>query len=215
MTISDVVLVERAGFSIAEHMQGSDFEQVLRIAVLILPAMALATITRNVSSQVFTALGVLAVCALIGVVADGADVFMTIDWVYDSIAAIIIAGFATAVILWQYTRRQILGARVLLGSAVVLTWLVSRIPAAGAVGVGSLWDKKAVDPAAIRVTLDEPSAAPSPIRRETLRLPLRIAGVPKGLRMWADVRTLEVRPGEEPGFASADQRGVGEVVCGG
>ncbi len=97
MTISDVVLVERAGFSIAEHMQGSDFEQVLRIAVLILPAMALATITRNVSSQVFTALGVLAVCALIGVVADGADVFTTIDWVYDSIAAIIIAGFATAV----------------------------------------------------------------------------------------------------------------------
>ena len=206
MTLSDVALVTAKGFPVWQYLSGLAWEQALRAALVLLPALALAAITRNVTSQIFTAIGGGVVCMffLEGFYfgSDAAQHWTALGWIYNSIVVTVVMVCCAAVVLWQYAKRATFGSRIVLGCGAALAALVPLLPSKAALAIETHGQKGIVDPFAIRIALDPPVARedePPSYRRSRfgpVRLPLRIGGVPAGFRMWADEVKLDIQSPE-------------------
>jgi hypothetical protein len=107
--VAQCVLLEEGGFRWFEYLPGLGFNLVLAAGIVLLPLLALATVTSGFGKLVLTLLGLLAAFIVLLVIA-----------ARDRLSLPIVLVFSGAAILLQYARRMALQSRLLLVSAVVL-----------------------------------------------------------------------------------------------
>jgi hypothetical protein len=196
MTLADALNLTRGGFAVSPYLPGLVWEQILRGSMLIAPALALGAITRNVATQIFTALALAAMYVFLYAtesIADPNRTWAALGWVYHSITLGLVLSCSVGIVVWQYARRTTFAARIVFGIGTLVVGLVPLLSASMAMAIQQHGSKNIVDPSAIHVALDPPMPVEDLGRgiedRPALyrfRLPLRISGVPEGYRMWAD-----------------------------
>lgn len=195
VTVVDAIVVRNYGFAISQYIPGLLWEQILVGSVVIAPALALGTITRNAAGQILTALVLAAFFLFVyAVELEPFYSWSALDWVYDSIAAGLVVAGSAGIVLWQYFKRRTYEARIVFGAVAGVVALVTLLPVSMAMAVQRSMEHDVVNPSAIHVSLD------SPIEQDVmedsttwLRMPLRVSGVPEGLRLWADQIQLNIR----------------------
>jgi hypothetical protein len=184
MTIVDGVTVASAGFSLSHYIPGLIWEQVLRVAVVGIPAMALAAITRNLTQHIFAALGLLVFFAFCADLPQR-HAWYRLEWIYDSGITALACLCGVAIVVWQYSRRKTPAARAVFGCGALAVGLFPLIPQAAAVAVQTKDSRVEIDPGSIHVTQAGPAVRPNNMPA-ALQIPLRVTGVPEGMRMWVD-----------------------------
>jgi hypothetical protein len=216
MTLSDMALVSASGFRVSQYLPGLVWEQVLRGAVVLAPALALAAVTRNATSQILTALGLgvfFTLCSSAEFGSTGASDGLA--WVYEAVTTLLLAACAATIVWWQYQRRGTAAARIVFGAAALAVSLLPLVPRSAALAMERLGSKSRIEAKEIHLTLDEPIFGPSRTLTVTaedlaqhpryLQVQLHVSGVPEGMQIWADQLEVEVRA-ENPQASSPWQR---------
>jgi hypothetical protein len=157
----------------------------------VLPAAAVAAVTRNLG-QAF--LGSLLVLILLGA-------FMSVPfrsgwngltWIRDTLAAIAVFGGSTAAIVLQYTRRRTILSRGCLAATTVLVAIVLALPPfQGAFVMQSWLSSERVSPQEARITLDShhgtaKNTAYAGEPAAYVRIPIELQNVPQGRAVAVD-----------------------------
>ena len=201
--VAQAAIISTDGFSVVSNLSGLVWEQVLVTAVITIPAMAAATLTRKMTQFAF--LLFIAAFAASGF----AIMFMfpllpfspwyleghrmgSLNWLQDVVGIALIAATAFAILFVQYMRRRTSRARLLAvtGAAVAFAafWFVPWTPA---FAVQSLLARSSET--SVRAELNRP---PSNLPRfgvsDTLDLPLRIGGLPAGTLLSCEAAIVHV-----------------------
>lgn len=207
MTLSDIVLLRAAGFQASGYLPGLIWEQILRGTIILAPALALAAVTPNAAGQIFTALALAVFLGFSSAYADARPSWVALGWIYNSATVGLLFLCSASIVLRQYARRQTFAARIAFGCSAALVVLIAWLPDSMALAIQTRESKKLVDRSAIHVALDPSIQVPRPpagtpliesrdsmdYRRRFRVLPLRVSGIPEGVRMWADEIHFEIQ----------------------
>jgi hypothetical protein len=199
------------GFSPLDHLTDLLAKQVFFSALLVLPAAALAAVTKGLARTILGGVLLWVPLALAGVLlaylAHGSS-WGGLEWIRASgVAAVAICG-AVMVILFQYTRRRTVLSRAVLAGAAVLVMLLSAAPPwQPAFGLQSWFSARQIDSQAVRISFDPRPDAPLPANASSpltlpgmtappagtrLEVPIQVEDIPAGMEVVADWTSVEV-----------------------
>ena len=169
------------------------WRQVFFAICMILPAVALATVTANLAQVILG--GAMSVPFFVGwqYLVPASD-WGGFAWIRTCAAALVILCGVAVVVTLQYTRRRTGIARISLATATVLVTAVASAPRWGpAFAVQRLFARQTVSDAAVSLTVDASASGTHPVKflgrppdYDALDIPLRVAGLPPGMRIGAD-----------------------------
>jgi hypothetical protein len=160
-------------------------------AAIVLPAVAVAAVTEGLVS-----FGLAVIAMLLVILYPGSHNSMRwgpLMWIPPALIIAVLFGTAVILLLWQYSRRSTVTARVTLGVVTIICSVVLMIPpGAWAIALASRpspyaesvrleWDKQAV-----------PSVSPAGRDFVGLKLPIRIADLPEGMLVQPDLAQLSI-----------------------
>ena len=179
------------------------WRQVFFTALLALPAVALAAVTRTLAQSILGAFLVLL----------PAGVFYSLmtnrpgrfdwgpeAWIRDSaVAAIVLLGSAGIVLLQYWRRRTALSRGALAGTAAAAVLIAALVPPAGTFGIQALVSRRPAASSAVRILIEP--AANLPLHDGNL-FPVRVAGVPTEMEIYVvRVEAVVDIPGQDPNAA--------------
>lgn len=126
LLLAQCLILIRAGFSPIPYLPGLFYDLSLLTYVLVLPLVALATVTKNFARMTLAVLGALICLVLILLVGSNASPDRVAIPYGDNIAIVLLIGICLAVILLQYRRRSAKVSWILLGVLVVLLGAFNR-----------------------------------------------------------------------------------------
>ncbi len=181
-------------------------KQVFFTIAYVLPAAAVAAVTRNLG-QVLLA-GILAYAtfaaglSLNQLIRGSWPVWGGIDWIRDCATALVAAAGTAAALFWQYSRRRTALARAALAGTAVLTILVMTAPRwSGAFAIQRLFSRERIRDSAVRISFDESRAESRLSRLMTrgddpqgvrLEIPVRVDEVPAGAALGVDQSSVSI-----------------------
>jgi len=202
IVIADSVILNANGFSLLKELPGLITEQVLITAALFLPMVALAAVTTGLVQVLLAVLIFAAIAITRSLLVFRAPLSRPVDWVGATVAVVGIASVAAAVVLWQYSRRRTVPARVIAGGGFVAVCALSAIvPFSFSFWIQSLVSNR-VDASAIQISVD--ARDPWFAHRVSLlddhvvvQAPIRVRGIPAGMVLRPDalIVTLEAPDG--------------------
>ena len=171
------------------------WHQVFFAIFVILPAVAIAAVTANLA-QVIIGVVVSAPFVAFGggwSVGQGSD-WGGLGWIRTCAAALVILSGVAAVVILQYTRRRTGLARIVVAATLVLAVAVACAPRwSPAFTVQRLFARQTVSDAAASLSVDASAIGTHPVKflgwppdYGALDIPLRVAGLPPGLRVGGD-----------------------------
>ena len=123
--IADAAILGFRGFQPLAYVPQLFWKQIVLAAVLTVPAMALAALMKNIAHFLLAAILILGAAAYLAGVADPIRApWIPMDEVRYSLAALVLALPACALVLVQYARRRTVPARIAGTAAVVLAGLL-------------------------------------------------------------------------------------------
>ncbi len=175
------------------------WRQVFFTMAYILPAAAVAAVTRNLGQVLLAGILVYATFAaglgLNQMIRGSWPVWGAVDWIRDCATALVAAAGTAAALFWQYSRRRTALARTALAVTTVLTILVMTAPGwSGAFAIQRLFSSERITASAVRISLDESRAS---IRLSRL---ITRGDRPEGVRLEIPVRVDDVPPGAALGI---------------
>jgi len=187
-----------AGLSPLEWLPALLWRQAFFSMLIVLPAVALGAVTRHFGQVVLAAIVTFVLLQAASWLLSGyryAD-WGGLDWIRSSAAALAMAAGMAAATLLQYTRRRTALARAIVAATLALWFATNYAPAwGGAFAIERLFSREAADGAAVRVSFDQlrAGARPTESGRNSndpdgvrLEIPLRVDGLPPGVRMSVD-----------------------------
>ncbi len=202
--VAQAAIISMDGFTVVSNLSGLLWEQVLVTAVITIPAMAAATLTRKMTQFAFLlfiaafAASGFAIMFMFPLLPFDAPWYLegrrmgSLNWLQDSVGIAAVGATAFAIVFLQYTRRRTSRTRLLAGTGAAVAfaafWFVPWTPA---FAVQSLLARSSETP--VRAELNRP---PSNLPRfgvsDTLDLPLRIGGLPAGTLLSCEAATVRV-----------------------
>ena len=142
------------------------WKQVFFTIAYILPAAAVAAVTRNLGQVLLAGILVYATFAaglsLNQLIRGSWPVWGAVDWIRDCGTALVAAAGTAAALFWQYSRRRTALARAALAGTMVLTILVMTAPRwSGAFAIQRLFSRERIAGAAVRISFDQSRAEAS------------------------------------------------------
>jgi hypothetical protein len=204
LLICQVAAVAAAGLSPWEWLPALLWRQVFFSIFFIMPAVALAAVTRNLGQVVLTGVVIGVILITAGPALSGSHYpdWGGFDWIRNCGAALVMAAGTAAAVVLQYTRRRTALARGIVAGTLALAAVTAYAPVwGGAFAIQKLFFQAAGDwktgrPGGLpHVSFDESRAGAHPMRygRSSndpdgvrLEIPLRVDNVPPGARLAAD-----------------------------
>jgi hypothetical protein len=182
--IVDVILLREGGFAIPSHIGGLLGLQVTMCALAFLPIITGATVTRNLGQLVLLVIGVVLCMVAIGSIQQAVPDSGMSSGPPGALLGILVFGSCIFVVIWQYMRRAVWSARVmLLGTllAIILVLVVTPyrllidrafpLPANGESAMANFdFDAGAPHSTGHR-------DVPKTQKNESIQLPLRVSGI--------------------------------------
>lgn len=184
--LADAIIVRSYGFSLAASLPGLLWSQILLFALIVVPIMALATLTSSTAQLFFSTLFVL-LAVLIG----SAFPFGPMNWILHSYTAATLTVGAVVIVVLQYSQRRTGRARF---AGILLLLVVMGglfIPLSTVASLQGRLSKQRIAASQVRVALDsERQSALRPFgsrdsttstgdRRTRIYIPLQVMDVPK------------------------------------
>lgn len=214
--IADACSVALLGLDPFEYLPGLLARHALRVAGLLLPVLAVATLTTGIPQGVVAIVAIVAVQGILStLVESSSDLMGGFEWLRFMSFYAVVAVFCLAIVIRQYATRLTTQHRPALALGCILVFFVpTRFPASVA-GLA----QRALAPQAstpVRVEFDSirtgpmAGAIPSPIFRGTnvVYLPIRFDGMPAGLQARVHRVTVELQTPEGQRWASTPTRPV-------
>jgi hypothetical protein len=199
MLAKDWFIVATLGFPLLSNITGLLLRQFAWTAWIVLPALAVAAVTRKLQEVGLVGAGLALLYALVVRKA----FWPGIEWVRDYFGMFLLLTLCIAIILWQYLRRETSKARtaVAFGSVLVIVGLPA-LPWNAAFAVQMLIQRPRIDLAQVQITTDllrarstapEGAIGPGPV---TVALPLRLKGLPRGMTVAGDGVRITIASGD-------------------
>lgn len=202
MLLAQIYMIAAGRFLLAESLPGLIWSQLLMLFCAVIPAACLASLTAGLVSFLFSELLLLAIgyvgegllransLSLFSVTQAGPD---AMQWVRDSLAAVVVAGFAAMVVFRQYKNRET-SANRLWGAAGIVTATAGFLfmPWFIALGVQTALSKQDFDGSSLSASLESVEKSIFPIRghdqigASEVSLPIAVRGVPASMETAAD-----------------------------
>jgi len=185
---AQLAIFVRDGFAVSENIVPIAWSSMLVFAVLILPAIALGAITRNIVHMVAVAI-VLGFAWFVLDLRIFGDVPYPIEWIRDSLVGVTLAGTAGVVIIVQYRFRKTTLARVTAIVGLAAGFLFHQaLPVRALAAVQSALGAGAAELSSLVLELDPPeiTGVDPPYRVEEpvrVRVPVHLEGVPSGIEL--------------------------------
>ena len=192
LALSDLTAVRAQGLS---PSAGSTWMHLLVLTALyVLPAVAIAAVTRYSGQMGLTILAIAVVTTIVMALGPGRDhSWGPMEWMHDSLLLGFLALSGAAVAVWQYARRRTSGARAALAVIAAGCYGIFLCPPSGAaVALLATW----TDPVELRSVrlCAQSSCADSTAQPLSNSLPLRLAGLPPDTN--ADLVLIRVKSGK-------------------
>jgi hypothetical protein len=181
------------------------WRQVFFTIFFVLPAAAVAAVTRNLG-QVLLAGILLCVTLAAGlgfVVGRGWVDWGGLGWIRDCGTALVVAAGTAVALALQYSRRKTALSRFVLAGTVVLAMLVGTAPRwGGAFAIQRLFSRERIGDTAVRISFDESRAGTQPTHWTTgpsypagvrLEIPMRVDNVPQGTSVGIGSTSVSLR----------------------
>jgi len=202
------------GFSPAEHLMDLLAKQVFFSALLVLPAAAIASVTKGLARAILGGILLWApfavATAMLALLAHGTS-WGGLGWIRATgVAAAAMCG-AVIVVFLQYTRRRIILSRSALAGAALLVMILMAAPPWQPAFVLQSWlSAKQISKQAVRISFDPRQDAPLPANASSpytlpassalptgarLEVPIQIDDIPAGMEVVADWTNVEVEGG--------------------
>jgi hypothetical protein len=193
--IAQTVVFVRDGFAVSANLGAVAWSNALVFFVLILPAVALASLTRSISELLVAGIGG-AAAALVGFGSQD-SVPGDIAWVRSALAAVTVAAAAAAVVGIQYSRRHTtLGRLVGVAAGVFALVVFLAVPVRLLTLVQQTVGPDQIDMSGVQVTMGRPIVRLADPRfrsdRVGLVLPFQVSGVADGVGMQMDAVALSL-----------------------
>lgn len=178
-----VLLLHHAGFSILSNLGPLFLMQFTLPIVLLVSALALASLTRNLP-QALLGMGILVVVLIIGLWIDSISSHMMGDSpaFLDTVELLLIFGSITLVPVWQFARRKTWASRIIVAASVGAATVLSLIPFGGR--VEQSYPVLAAKDARVQFAFppipesqDNPSNLRSVTSETALSIPVNVSGV--------------------------------------
>lgn len=205
LLVVQCVTLSSVGISPIDWLPALLWRQVFFTILYLLPAAAVASVTRNLGQALLA--GILmaaagwAVAALL--IIPEYPTWGALDWIRDCGVALVVAIGASAVLWMQYARRMTVVSRGVLGAVLVLAVATAFAPRwAGATAIQRLVRTEHVSDSQVRLSLDQSRAEERPHRwgsgssdpkGERLFLPVRISDMPEGAALAVDWHEVHVK----------------------
>ncbi len=195
MIVADTVILRANGFSIFKELAGLAAEQLLITTALLIPMVAIATLTTGLVQVVLVVLIVWAAAIFRSFVFMGSALPGPADWVNTTAALAGVALVASLVIVWQYSRRKTAIARAFCAAGIVVVVAIgARIPLRMAYAIQSRMTNR-IDASSIQIN---PAGQDVWIVHRvatrddfvTVLPPLRVTGIPPGMILRPDALTM-------------------------
>ena len=203
MIVADAVILHANGFSIFSQLGGLAAEQLLTASAILIPMLALAAVTTGLVQVVVVVLIFLAGAIFRSFVFMASALPGPADWVNTTVAATGTLLVASAVIVWQYSRRRTMIARWFGAAGLVLVLAITaRIPLRMAYAIQSQITNR-IDASSVEITpvLQDTWMVRRLAARDdfmTVQPTLSVTGIPPGMILRPDALTLTF---EAPGGA--------------
>ena len=197
--------VAHAGLSPWRWLPALFWRQVFFFVFLVMPAVAMAAVTRHFGQVALAAIGAFALVAagVFELAQNGVPDWGGYDWMQTSGAALVMAAGMAAAILLQYTRRKTALSRGILAATLALALLLMvYVPVGGAaIAIQSLFSRQAIPDSTLRTSYDasRTGAHPTETSRNSndpegvrLEIPLRVEGVPADEPIAVDLTSVAV-----------------------
>ncbi|HEY1207411.1 MAG: hypothetical protein ABSH46_14510 [Bryobacteraceae bacterium] len=181
------------------------WKQVFFTITYVLPAAAVAAVTRNLGQVLLAGILVYATFAaglsLNQLIRGSWPVWGAVDWIRDCATALVAAAGTAAALFWQYSHRRTALARAVLAATAALTILVMTAPRwSGVFAIQRLFSRERISDSAVRISFDK-SRASSRLSRWTTH-----ADDPQGVWLEIPVRVDDVPPGAAVGIDQSSVR---------
>ena len=195
MMVADAVILRANGFSVFKELAGLAAEQFLITTALLIPMVAIATVTTGLVQVVLVVLIVWAAAIFRSFVFMGSALPGPADWVNTTAALAGVALVASLVIVWQYSRRKTAIARAFCATGIVVVAAISaKIPLRMAYAIQSRITNR-IDASSIQIKPAEQDTwvVHRVAMRDdfvTVQPPLRVTGIPLGMILRPDALTV-------------------------
>jgi hypothetical protein len=217
--ISDMAILWANGFSPARAAASLLGRQIAITAILLLPAAAIAAVTRHLAQIALTAFALLWLVALCGANLDQS--WYRLQWIPLWTTAVVLAGGTFGALVWQFARRRTpISRAVLAGVAVMCAAMLMAKPFGGAIALQSYFPAAAESLSAVHLSF-APDSHPGRNFRPDMRawIPIHIDGLPPGARVLADLIEMEIQGRDGAGWRSGwvvpnvSHEDFGQVEC--
>jgi hypothetical protein len=190
MLIADAVIVRAYGLPLGAELPGLLWSQILLTVVFLLPIAALSALTTGFVQLIFAILAPCVIALAVAIVAPEVVLGAFLggsDWVRSYYAFLVISVAASAILIWQYSRRRTAAARSLaVATGILVVVGITLIPWSAAFRIQSWLSKQRVDQSSVNVDFDSGNtwltrAVIEDDDRVRVHLPLKITGLPPGL----------------------------------
>jgi hypothetical protein len=189
MLIADAVIVRAYGLPLGAELPGLLWSQILLTVVFLLPIAALSALTTGFVQLIFAILAPCVIALAVAIVAPEVVLGAFLggsDWVRSYYAFLVISVAASAILIWQYSRRRTAAARSLaVATGILVVVGITLIPWSAAFRIQSWLSKQRVDQSSVNVDFDSGNTwltrAVEDDDRVRVHLPLKITGLPPGL----------------------------------
>jgi hypothetical protein len=170
------------------------WRQVFFTIAYVLPAAALASVTRNLGQVVLAGILVCTAFAaglsLNQLIQGHWPGWGAVEWIRECGVALVTAAGTAAALIWQYSRRKTTLARAALACTMLIAMLVMTAPRwGGAFAIQRLFSRERIGNTAVRISLDA-SRAGARLSRWTTN-----GDDPQGVRLEIPIRVDDVPPG--------------------
>jgi hypothetical protein len=195
MLLAQIFMIAAGQFRFTESLPGLIWSQLLILLCAVIPVACLASLTGGLVSFLFSELLLLAIGfigeELVGARAQAGP--QAVEWVRNSLAAVVIAGFAATVLFLQYRNRRT-GPNRLWGATGVAAASAGFLftPWIGALSVQTGLSEQNFNGSALSASLESVKKSIFPIRghdqigESEVAFPIAMRGVPAGMETEAD-----------------------------
>jgi hypothetical protein len=188
VAIADSVILPAQGFSVAGHWQGMLWRQVPFTIMLLVPPLALGSLTRNLG-QVIVAVLLIVLRIVVGSIPFSSlpSGYTAVSWTEGVVSTFSLLAVLSAVIVIQYRARRTWLARALFAGFVLVPAL--SLPVRWQLAWQARARPPAIDTTAIRIAFDSTRGQRSPLVRTrgikyiVVAFPVRVSGAPDGVSL--------------------------------
>ncbi len=217
--VADCLILRAQGFSVAAHWQGMLWKQIPFTIAILLPALALASVTRSLSQVIVVVLLIVLRIVVDSLRSGGLPGGSTaVDWIGNDFETLVVMVVFSSMVLIQYRARRTWLARGIFAAFVIVPGV--SLPLRWELGFQAFVKPAAIDTRPIRLSFDHTRGRRAPLMRTpvgnsaSVALPISVNGVPDAVRLVSERARLNIATDtfDEAATLERDKRGYWETI---